>query len=39
LLADFASELALFAATGFLLFALDDLAVDLIYFTRRAWRA
>ena len=39
LLADLASELALFAATGFLLFALDDLAVDLIYFTRRAWRA
>ena len=39
LLADLASELALFAATGFLLFALDDVAVDLIYFTRRAWRA
>jgi len=39
LLADTASELALFAAAGFLLFALDDLAVDLIYFVRRAWRA
>ena len=39
LLADLASELALFAAVGFLLFALDDLAVDLIYLTRRAWRA
>ena len=38
MLADFASELALFAATGFLLFALDDLAVDVIYFTRRGWR-
>ena len=32
-------ELALFAAAGYLIFALDDLAVDLIYFTRRAWRA
>ena len=39
LLADVASELALFAAAGFLLFALDDLAVDLIYFGRRLWRA
>ena len=39
LLADVASELALFAAAGFLLFAIDDLAVDLIYFTRRLWRA
>ena len=38
LLADAASELALFAAAGFLLFALDDLLVDLIYFSRRAWR-
>ena len=33
-----AAELALFAATGFLLFALDDLLVDLIYFGRRLWR-
>jgi adsorption protein B len=39
LVADLASELALFAAAGFLLFALDDLLVDLIYFGRRAWRA
>jgi adsorption protein B len=38
-LADVANELALFAAAGFLLFALDDLAVDLIYFGRRLWRA
>lgn len=39
LLADLASELAPFAAVGYLLFALDDLAVDLLYFTRRGWRA
>ena len=39
LLADLASELALFAAAGFLLFALDDVMVDLIYFSRRSWRA
>ncbi|MCY7271209.1 MAG: glycosyl transferase family protein [Sphingomonas bacterium] len=39
ILSDLASELALFAAAGFLLFALDDLAVDLIYFARRGWRA
>lgn len=39
LMADVASELALFAAVGFLLFAIDDLLVDLIYFGRRAWRA
>ena len=38
-IADIASELALFAAAGFLLFALDDLLVDLIYFVRRLWRA
>lgn len=38
LLADLASELALFAAAGYLLFAIDDLLVDLIYFTRRLWR-
>ena len=37
-LTDIASELALFAAAGFLLFALDDLLVDLIYFGRRLWR-
>ena len=34
-----AAELALFAGVGFLLFALNDLAVDLIYFGRRAWRS
>ena len=34
-----AAELALFAGAGFLLFALNDLAVDLIYFARRMWRA
>ena len=33
-----AEELALFAGVGFLLFALDDLAVDLIYGARRLWR-
>ena len=38
LLSDLASELALFAAVGFLLFALDDVAVDLIYIGRRMWR-
>jgi bacteriophage N4 adsorption protein B len=34
-----AAELAFFAGAGFLLFGLNDLAVDLIYFGRRAWRA
>jgi bacteriophage N4 adsorption protein B len=34
-----AAELALFASAGFLLFALDDVAVDLVYFVRRGWRA
>ena len=34
-----ASELALFAGVGFLLFAVNDLAVDLIYFARRLWRS
>ena len=38
LLTALAEELALFAAVGFLLFALDDLLVDLIYFSRRLWR-
>ena len=33
-----AAELALFAGAGFLLFGINDLCVDLIYFTRRAWR-
>src|SRR5918998_4839847 len=34
-----AAELALFAAIGFLIFAANDLLVDLIYFARRMWRA
>jgi bacteriophage N4 adsorption protein B len=34
-----AAELALFAGVGFLLLGLNDLAVDLIYFTRRFWRS
>jgi adsorption protein B len=34
-----AAELALFAGAGFLLLGLNDLAVDLIYFTRRFWRS
>ena len=34
-----AAELALFAGAGFLLFAVNDLMVDLIYFVRRYWRA
>jgi adsorption protein B len=33
-----AAELALFAGVGFLLFAINDLMVDLIYFTRAVWR-
>src|SRR4249919_640553 len=33
-----AAELALFAGAGFLLFAVNDVLVDLIYFTRRLWR-
>ena len=34
-----AAELALFSAVGFLLFAVNDLAVDAIYFARRLWRS
>src|SRR5919112_224057 len=34
-----AAELALFAGVGFLLFAINDLLVDVIYFARRGWRA
>lgn len=34
-----AAELALFAGAGFLLFAINDLLVDLIYFTRTLWRS
>ena len=39
LVARVAAELALFAGVGFLAFGLNDLAVDVIYFARRAWRA
>ncbi|HEX6218539.1 MAG TPA: glycosyl transferase family protein [Sphingomicrobium sp.] len=39
LLGRIAAELALFAGVGFLLFAVNDLAVDLIYFVRRLWRS
>lgn len=34
-----AAELALFSAVGFLAFAINDLAVDFIYFGRRLWRS
>ena len=34
-----AAELALFAGAGFLLFAINDLLVDLIYFARTIWRS
>jgi len=34
-----AAELALFAGVGFLVFATNDLAVDLIYFGRSIWRS
>jgi adsorption protein B len=33
-----AAELALFAGVGFLLFGINDLVVDIIYFVRAAWR-
>jgi len=39
LLSRIAAELALFAGVGFLLFATNDLAVDLIYFGRSIWRS
>jgi adsorption protein B len=39
LLVRIAAELALFSGAGFLLFALNDLAVDVIYFGRRFWRS
>jgi adsorption protein B len=39
ILSRFAAELALFAGVGFLLFAVNDLLVDVIYFVRRYWRA
>src|SRR5436190_20261865 len=38
-LTEVTAELALFAAAGFLLFAIDDLLVDFIYFARVGWRA
>jgi len=34
-----AAELALFSGVGFLLFGLNDLAVDAVYFGRRIWRS
>ena len=34
-----AAELAMFSAVGFLLFAINDLVVDIIYFGRRFWRS
>ena len=39
ILSRIAAELALFAGVGFLLFAINDLAVDLIYFGRSIWRS
>jgi adsorption protein B len=39
LLTELCAELSLFAAVGFLIFSIDDLAVDLIYFIRKGWRA
>ena len=38
LLNEITAEMALFAATGFLLFAIDDVIVDVIYFALRGWR-
>ena len=34
-----AGELALFAGAGFLLFAVNDVVVDIIYFARAIWRS
>ena len=39
LLTHVAAELALFSAVGFFIFAINDLAVDGIYFARRFWRS
>jgi len=39
ILSRFAAEMALFAGVSFLLFAINDLAVDLIYFGRSIWRS
>jgi adsorption protein B len=38
-LTELTAELALFAAVGFFLFAIDDIIVDLIYFLRAGWRS
>ena len=38
LLSRIAAELALFSGVGFLLFAVNDLLVDLIFFARAGWR-
>ena len=38
ILSRIAAELALFAGVGSLLFAVNDLVVDFIYFGRRIWR-
>jgi len=37
-LTELTAELALFAAAGFFLFAIDDLAVDILYVLRSGWR-
>jgi adsorption protein B len=37
-LTELTAELALFAAAGFFLFAIDDLAVDILYLLRSGWR-
>jgi adsorption protein B len=39
ILTELTAEISLFAAAGGLLFALDDLLVDLIYFARAGWRS
>lgn len=39
IMAEVAAELALFAAVGFFLFAIDDLLVDLVYVLRQVWRS
>src|SRR4051794_32008792 len=39
ILSRMAAELALFAGVGFLLFGINDLVVDIIYFGRAAWRS
>lgn len=38
IVSELAAEIALFAAAGFFLFAIDDLVIDAIYFLRCAWR-